>query len=261
MNGLDGTDDHRLQRRIGQRREEIRMRPGRAGALELQFAHHRLTVPMDEIVLEVQPALVGQQACPHRVVGHRQHPRTHPHPPAQIGGHRGQALAAFQPARAFDVQGHVAVTQAKPGLAAQCLHRFHERPGFVVAAPAEFTVRKARQRVGDGVDIGRDRHPEMLEIVAGVDDDQQVFGRHDARQAERELGAADPAGEGNDHGESDNHGAMITETDPPAAGVSSLPPADAAPATSGRAIPRPAAPPPPDPAATRRRRRSRRRNR
>ena len=39
----------------------------------------------------------------------------------------------------------------------------------------------------------------MLEIVAGVDDDEQVLGRHDARQAQGELGAPYPAGQGDDH--------------------------------------------------------------
>ena len=59
-----------------------------------------------------------------------------------------------------------------------------------MAAPTEFAVGEPGQRIGHGVDVGRNRQTQMLEIVAGIDDDQQILGRHDARQAERELGAA-----------------------------------------------------------------------
>src|ERR1700756_4704054 len=38
----------------------------------------------------------------------------------------------------------------------------------------------------------------MLEIVAGVGDHEQLVGRQDAAQTERQLGAADPAGQRHD---------------------------------------------------------------
>src|SRR6185437_2817132 len=50
----------------------------------------------------------------------------------------------------------------------------------------------------------------MLEIVAGVDDHQQVLGRQDARQAEGQLGAPHPAGQGDDHWNRSSSGGRIT---------------------------------------------------
>ena len=66
-------------------------------------------------------------------------------------------------------------------------------------APPQLPVRQSGQRVGDGIDIGRDRQTQMFEIIARVDDDQQILGRHDARQTKGELRAPDAAGQGNDH--------------------------------------------------------------
>ena len=55
--------------------------------------------------------------------------------------------------------------------------RFHERPGLVVAAPAELRVVEAGKRVHQRVDVRRDRQAEMLEIVAGIGDDEQIVRR------------------------------------------------------------------------------------
>ena len=108
-------------------------------------------------------------------------------------------FAVVQPAGSFHMQSDIAIAETEPGFAAQSFHGFHERPGFVVTAPAEFAIGQPGQRVRHGIDVGRDRQAEMLEIVAGVDDDEQFLGRHDARQTQREFGAADAAGEGDDH--------------------------------------------------------------
>ena len=49
--------------------------------------------------------------------------------------------------------------------------------------------------------VGHDRQSVQLQVVARVDDDRQVAGREHLLQALGELGAADPAGQGDDgHG-------------------------------------------------------------
>src|SRR5262249_27958806 len=48
------------------------------------------------------------------------------------------------------------------------------------------------------VDIRRDAQSKMLEIVAGVGDDEQFVGGQGAAQSEREFGAADPAAQRHD---------------------------------------------------------------
>ena len=52
----------------------------------------------------------------------------------------------------------------------------HERPGLVAPAPALLGVVEAGQHVGQRVDVGADLQAEMLEVVAGVGDDQQLVG-------------------------------------------------------------------------------------
>ena len=44
-----------------------------------------------------------------------------------------------------------------------------------MSPPAELAVGQPGQRIGHRIDVRRYRQPEMLEIVAGVDDDQQVL--------------------------------------------------------------------------------------
>src|SRR5260221_5236802 len=89
--------------------------------------------------------------------------------------------------------GEVAVAEPEPDLAAQSFERCHKGPGLASPAPTQLGVVLTRERVEQRVEIGRDREAEMLEIVAGVGHNRHRIGQQDAVEAERELGAADPA--------------------------------------------------------------------
>src|SRR5581483_5309728 len=54
------------------------------------------------------------------------------------------------------------------------------------------------ENIGQRVDVGRDAQAQMLEIVAGVGDHEQLVDRQDAAQTERKFGAADAAGQRHD---------------------------------------------------------------
>src|ERR1039458_7710809 len=86
----------------------------------------------------------------------------------------------------------IAVTEPEPCLAAQCSERLHEIPAFVRAPPAAFEIAEATERIDHGVDVRRDMQAEMLEIIAGIDDNCQVRADQ-ALESERELGAPYPA--------------------------------------------------------------------
>ena len=96
------------------------------------------------------------------------------------------------------MQRQIAIAEPKPVLAAERADAVHERPGLVTPAPAGSGIVDARERVGQRVDIGRDVQPKMLEIVAGVGDHEQFFGRQDAAQTERQFRATDAAGQRHD---------------------------------------------------------------
>ena len=70
--------------------------------------------------------------------------------------------------------------------------RRHKGPGLAAPTPAGVGIVEAGEGVEQRVEIGRDRQPEMLEIVAGIGDNGQRAGRQDAIEAERQFGAADP---------------------------------------------------------------------
>ena len=74
----------------------------------------------------------------------------------------------------------ITIAEPEPGLAAECAERLHERPGLVAPTPTEQRVVESRQGVHDRVEIGRDTEAKMLEIIAGVADDQQILGRQHA---------------------------------------------------------------------------------
>ncbi len=101
-----------------------------------------------------------------------------------------------QPLRALHVQGEIPVAEAEPGRAAEFSERLHERPGLVATAPAEFEVGNSGERVERGVEVRADPEPQMIEVIATVDDDAQaVRGQHPV-QAERQLRPADAATDG-----------------------------------------------------------------
>ena len=100
------------------------------------------------------------------------------------------------PSRAFHVSREVAVAELKPGLAAERRERGHEAPGLVAPSPAALLIVEAGKHVHEGVEIGRDREAEMLEVVAGIGDHHEIGRGHHAAQAEHQLGATDATGKG-----------------------------------------------------------------
>src|SRR5262249_2642536 len=74
----------------------------------------------------------------------------------------------------------------------------HERPRLVAPAPAGGGIVETSENIRQRVDVRRDAQSKMLEIVAGVGDQEQFVGRQDAAQTERQFGAADPAGQRHD---------------------------------------------------------------
>ena len=135
-------------------------------------------------------------------VRHRQQP--HPDAPrlADLVGDGRRRGALGQPSGAVEVGGEVAVAEVEPrrrraragradrGVAPETLHRL---PRLAGQAPAPLGVDRPGQRVGDRVEVGRDRQAVEHGVVAGVDDRRDVGRRHDVEQPTQEAGGADPA--------------------------------------------------------------------
>ena len=105
-------------------------------------------------------------------------------------------LAGREPPRALDMRGEVAVAELEPGLAAERRERRHERPGLVAPAPAALAYRRARRARTSACrcrarSTGRDARSRRRCWRPRASSP----GGSTRLKPERELGAADAAGE------------------------------------------------------------------
>ena len=107
-----------------------------------------------KIVLKIEPAAISIEPRAHRVIRHRAYSRRDAQRAAEIRGDGGESVAGAQSARSLNVNGQIAVPQAKPRLAPERGERRHEGPGFVASSPAALRIIEARKRIHDGVNVG-----------------------------------------------------------------------------------------------------------
>ena len=182
-------------------------RPGRVGALEAHAPDRHVVTQPDEVVLEAhlgsrraQRARLGQRhPRAQRIVGHREEPHRDAPPVRQRGRDRAQRLAGAEPAGPEEVRGQVAVAQAEPVLAAQPRQLVHDRPALAGHAPSGVAVVHARQRVGDGVEVGADVQAVQHRVVAHVDDGRDVGPRDHAHEPGEHPSGPDAAAQGHQH--------------------------------------------------------------
>src|SRR3546814_2064373 len=85
------------------------------------------------------------------------------------------------------MQREIVITELKPVLAAQRSHRAHEAPALGFTAPALRGIGLAGQSIEQRIDVRRDREPEMMEIVAGIDDGRYRSRRNGVAEAEHQF--------------------------------------------------------------------------
>ena len=94
------------------------------------------------------------------------------------------------------MHAEVAVAQLEPIRLAETPQHLHGAPALIGHTPATLRVRQAGKRVHDGVDVGRNAEPHVLEIVARIDDDGELLRRQNRRKTGGELGPAYSAAQG-----------------------------------------------------------------
>ena len=85
------------------------------------------------------------------------------------------------------MRGEVAIAKSEPRLAVKALERRQRVERFAVEAPALRAIHRVRERVGHGVDIGRDVQAVEGFVVAGIDDDSQPRGIDAPNESPDEL--------------------------------------------------------------------------
>ena len=155
MSGLDGQ--MMTARRSGSASAAISSRCGRAVSAPANDdpAHGRPALAAHEVVLEIEPAVIGVEARAHCVVRHRQDAHGDAEPLRVRSAVMADRLSpARQAPRALHMHSEIAVAELEPRLAAERLQRLHEGPGLIFAAPSRRRIVEARQRIHQGVDIG-----------------------------------------------------------------------------------------------------------
>jgi hypothetical protein len=161
---------------------------------------------MHEVLLELEPAIHGQQLGPHGRVGHRQQSGRHAQGGGKFGGHLGQAQTLAQAGCPPQVDAQVAVAQLEPGRGAQAREHPGARPGLVADTPAGLLVGESGEGVEQRVQVRRHGQAVKLQVVPRVGHDGQVdtriATRHPRRRRERqavaELGTAVATGKDRD---------------------------------------------------------------
>ncbi len=116
----------------------------------------------------------------------------------QAGGDLRESFARTQRGRADEMGPEVPVSEREPGVAAEASDAVHRMEGLVDEAPATHRIGQPRERVHHGVEVGRDREAEVLEVVSRVHDGRERAFGEDGREPVEEARAADASGEG-DH--------------------------------------------------------------
>ena len=110
-----------------------------------------------------------------------------------------QRLALLEQFRAQQVDREIAVAGVKPDGLSQVAHGLQTKKCVALDAPAAFLAQQPGQYISDGIEVRRNVQSPPFQIVSGIHDDGEIFGRNDLAQAIDKLGAARPAGEYDDH--------------------------------------------------------------
>ncbi len=171
-NGLDGAMTTSSADPIDL--QHLGRRSGGCHAPVSQLGDRVGVVAMDEILLEFEPAVGGQQLGPDWCVSHRQQTRPEPERCGKVRRHLGQALSLAQPGRAPEVEPQVAIAELEPGGCPEPREHRGARPGLIRDPPACLLVGEAGERVQQRVQVGRDGQPVELQVIARVPDDGEV---------------------------------------------------------------------------------------
>ena len=131
---LERLDDLGRRRRVRQ--------PG-----EAQLEHVRRLALVDEVLLELEPAVRGADLGRDRLVGHRQDPGGDPERRLRVEAGIRDAGAGADPCGPGDVQREVAVAEREPGLLAVDAELVHDDLRVALDAPAPLDLLDAREVV------------------------------------------------------------------------------------------------------------------
>src|SRR5215475_11615082 len=97
------------------------------------------------------------------------------------------------------MNGQVTIAGVEPDGLPQLSHVLQAEEGVALDAPSALTAQHAGESIGNRVEVGRNVESPPEQVITGVDDDCELFGRDHLAQAVDELGSAGPACQYCDH--------------------------------------------------------------
>jgi hypothetical protein len=94
------------------------------------------------------------------------------------------------------MQSKIAIAQAKPGWTSKLADRLQGLEGLLRPAPSCGRIGYTCQCIAHGIQIRTDIEAKVFEIIPGIDDDRQAFGRDNLGQAVHQFGTAYATGQG-----------------------------------------------------------------
>src|SRR5450432_4039293 len=90
----------------------------------------------------------------------------------------------------MEMRGDIAIPQLEPVIGSQGPQSLQAMKGISVDTPSVLRVGETGQRVGNGVEIGRNVQPVHLRVIRRVSDDPQPLGiDHSGQSIEKPRGA------------------------------------------------------------------------
>jgi hypothetical protein len=183
------------RRGVAERLEDARGRARLLRALVPDVVHLVPVRATDEPLLERERPRGRDDVRAKAIVARRQDARAQPRALDELGRDLRERTAVAQGTPTHEVEAEVEVAEPEPVLPAPRACGFERVPRLPGTAPAAPLVEQARQRVQEAVEIGRDVHPQHLDVVADVADDRELAGREHVPQPPREAGSSTAAGE------------------------------------------------------------------
>ena len=142
-----------------------------------------------QVLLEGSPSAGGLDDRPDRVVAHGQHAGADAEAARLQRGDLRQRRPGAQTFGAEQMRREVAVAELEPRVALVAAQRLEGVERVARDAPAAHRIRKTREGVEHGVDVGRDVEAVEHVVVGRVHDDRQLAARDQRRQSAQSRAA------------------------------------------------------------------------
>src|SRR5580700_7314455 len=150
---------------------------------------------LHEVGLKLQLARRSANARAHALIRHGNKHGTNFERGSDLRRGLSETGALTQTLGPIQVSGQIQIAELKPDVGAYPSKRLQTSEAVAANAPTVLRVRQTGQRIGDGIEVGRDVKTVNLSVIGGVADDEDALRLNYAGQSIEETRSAHSAGE------------------------------------------------------------------